>query len=49
MFVRRANGYLPVAVTVEGRSDAQAVVTGLNPGDEVVTSGVSQLKTASEG
>ena len=49
VFVRRANGYLPMAVTVEGRSDAQAVVTGLNPGDEVVTSGVSQLKTASEG
>jgi len=49
VFVRRANGYLPVAVTVEGRSEAEAVVTGLKPGDEVVTSGVSQLKTALEG
>jgi len=49
VFVRRANGYLPVTVMVEGRSDAEAVVTGLKPGDAVVTSGVSQLKTALKG
>ncbi len=48
VFVRRAGGYLPVVVTVEGRSNDRVVVSGLRSSDEVAISGVGQLKTASE-
>lgn len=46
VFVRTAAGYEPLFVKVAGLSSASAVVTGLPPGAQVVSSGVSQLKSA---
>ena len=48
VFVQTATGYQPVFVKVIGLSDAGAVVSGLAPGAQVVSSGVSQLKSAAD-
>jgi RND family efflux transporter MFP subunit len=50
VFVRRANGFLPVAVTVHGRRKGDAVVSGpLKAGQSVAVSGLAAIKGAWSG
>ena len=50
VFVQRGQNYFSIPVTRVGEADGQAFVTGqFEPGDRVVSSGISQLKALSMG
>jgi len=50
VFVRAPQGFLPVAVTVHGRRDGDAVVSGpLKAGQEIAVSGLAAIKGAWSG